>query len=79
MLSLLATGLGLLLKAMGLVSWGEALLKSAQDRKAGMDAQKLADDQATIAAAEGAARAQAIAAGQSDAAVTAALEKDVVK
>ena len=77
MLSLIVTGAGLLLKALGFVQWGESLVQRAQDNKAGMVAQRAADDEATVAAATKAARAGSEVAGESDAAVIADLKKDV--
>lgn len=79
MLSLVFTGLGLLFKAIGLVQWGEALVQRAQDRKTGMEQQKLADDEATVAAATKAAAIGSEVAGESDRAVIADLRKDVLK
>lgn len=52
------------------------LFGSAQEKKAGMDAQKAADDAATVAAATAAARAGSEVAGESDDQVVEDLKND---
>lgn len=52
----IATILGLALKALGLTSWAESLLKTAQDKQAGREEQHTADVEASVKEANNAAR-----------------------
>ena len=73
------TVLGLVSKLLGFAQFGEAMLKSAQDRRAGMAQQKAADDAASVAAAAKGQQQAGQVAGESAAQVRQDLSGDFRK
>ena len=70
------TVLGLVSKLLGFAQFGEAMLKSAQDRRQGMQQQKAADDAASVSAASKGQQQAGQVAGESAAQVRDDLKND---
>lgn len=75
MMSAIASGLGILLKVMGLADWATKMFEYAQAKRTGEVIQKGKDDAATVKADEQGAAIDNQVAGQSDAAVAADLSR----